>query len=152
MPFPLSHACSTSSEIGVRVEGVNYVTRCPKCSHLRYVGMPHTCPHGGGKLCKHCERTRVVGRNKRNRRLYPTAKEMWESGVSCWRISQELGIGYETVKRWFKRVQSPFRILSAYKHQRLVRRPNQAAAPWRRPIGVTGRPPLAVVIDNTKKE
>ncbi len=93
---------------------MNHVTQCPKCSHLRYVGMAHECPHGWGKLCNRCERTRVVGRNKRNRRLYPTAKAMWESGASCWRISQEMSIGYETVKRWFKRGQSPFRITRVY--------------------------------------
>ena len=114
---------------------MNHVAHCQKCSHLYYVGMPHTCPHGWGKLCNHCERTRVVGRNKRNRRLYPSAKAMWESGASCWRISQELGIGYETVKRWFRRGQSPFNILRVYRHQQPARRTNEGARPTAIPGG-----------------
>ena len=52
---------------------MNGINECRRCSHLHYVGRPHTCPHGWGKLCRNCERTRVVGRNKRNRRLYPSA-------------------------------------------------------------------------------
>lgn len=92
---------------------MNHIRECRKCSHFYHVTMPHACPHGWGVVCNHCERTRKVGRNRRNRRLFPSAKAMWESGVSCRCISEELGIGYATVKRW-KRGASPFNILRVY--------------------------------------